>query len=283
KGANLGLVALGRGNRVDGYSTWDSTNKRWNAWAGLIGPSAGCGLRPVADSQHFYFHEYNTQDVWKVTNGLACTQISTGAITASQSVSAMAITDDYVYVYFPWVMEVWEISKLGTSETLIDEWEGRGETGLHALHPYITETNGKVYVATVNDDYTTVREITPSSAAGTGFGAEIGRIDGFVAEGFWSHQGTIFLTGRYRDPATERAVIYMQPGGAYGTLGEIRPGDDVHDSQGGGYRMLDHFFVTEHRDDTDNELTLFQVDSVSGGFAELAYDSGGALSNTTPE
>ncbi|NIT78396.1 MAG: hypothetical protein GWN58_51195, partial [Anaerolineae bacterium] len=97
------------------------------------------------------------------------------------------------------------------------------------------------------DDYTTVREITPSSAAGTGFGAEIGRIDGFVAEGFWSHQGTIYMSGRYRDPATERAVLYMQPGGAYGTLGEVRPGDNLDDTQGGGLRMLDHFFIAEHR------------------------------------
>lgn len=274
------LWALGRGSGQADQSYWDGS--KWTAWTALGGVTNGCNMRPVGDASYVYFHEYDTQKVWRMNSSGVAGTISNSTITSS-TVSAMAQNDDYVYVFLPWSAEVWEVSKAGTATTLIDTWENVSASALSALHPHITEMDGRIYVAVVQDDYTSLREITPSSAAGTGFGSEIARVQGFQAEGFWAHQGKLYMTGIYRDPAEERAVLYFQPGGSYGTLGEVRPGDDVQNTNGGGVRMLDHFFATEHLTDTLNEFALFQVDSVSGGFACVAYDEGGTLTNTTPE
>jgi hypothetical protein len=118
---------------------------------------------------------------------------------------------------------------------------------------------------------TAIREITPTSAAGTGFGAEIVRIPGFEGLSLSAHSGTLYLVGRY-GAAEHLTVMYVAPGGEYGSLGRIREGTGLGavSSHPAGTRMLDHFFLAENGNGSSVQ-GLWQVDAVSGGMAMIAY------------
>jgi len=261
--------------RVTGVSgkrhLWDGA--KWGAANTLTGMTNGVAAQPVADEDFVFFVESGTGKVWKWASGVPAT-----VATSMDSIQYgfMAQTDNYVYTYRPEDGQVYEIDKAGTGTagdaTVVDSWTNTGYT-TNRYGNHMCSNGGKIYVmVSTRAGWTSVREITPTSAAGAGYGAEIARIEGFQGEGMWAHNGTIYLVGIYRDPAEERAILYITPDQSYGTLGELRKGHDLGYVTGGGARMLDHFVVSEHLDSTNLNHALFQIDSVSGGFACLAYD-----------
>jgi hypothetical protein len=280
---SLALV-VGMGNlygldtNADDVYLWDGA--KWGAAATISGPGVGSEDNAVGDSDAIYWVERSTNNVFKWTGSGAATKISD--VTILDDDVYIDHLGPYVYVYSPIEASVWEIPKDGGSDgTLIDDFEETGDV------PYgrsgITTLHGRAYVMVSHTNRTMVREITPTTAAGTGYGAEIARIDGFTGEAIWSHSGSLFMLGRYRDEAgIDRTVLYLTPGGEYGTLGEIRSGVALNGGTGGSGRMLDHFFVMTRQDATDANHTLFQIDSVSGGIAALSYDAVGDATGEQP-
>ncbi len=271
---SLVLVAKGTtlyGLDADSANVYQWDGSKWGAATALTGVTAGANPGAVGDQDAIYWQESGTQKLWKWTGSGAPTTIST-TLGVTSAVTDLAQTDDYIYVFRAATPLVVEVAKTGSSQTDIDSYTNTGDFLYGAI---ITELDGRIYTITTAKNWTSIREITPSSAAGTGFGREIARLNGFQAEALWSHNGTLYMVGNYRDPGKERAIIYLQPGGSYGTLGELRQGDDLLQALGGGTRMLDHFFVTEQLNATDSNHALFQVDSISGGVSCVSYDEVG--------
>lgn len=76
------------------------------------------------------------------------------------------------------------------------------------------------------------------------------------------------------------AIMYVVPGGSYGTLGAIRV-DKAIGQVGGtqaGAQMLEHHFVTDHVDTAIGltDSSIFEVDAITGGYAEIARDTEGS-------
>ena len=272
---NLYAVARG-GTQVH---QWDGSN--WSLDLSLTGGPANGFDMVVGDDDALYGIENGASNVYKWTGGASWSSLSTTLIgTAARSIAQLG---PYLYVYRPKSATVWEISKSTGAITAIDEWTETGRGSVDGQH-FITSLDGRIYVVVKLRSETTIREITPSSAAGTGFGAEVARIHGFQVDSIWSHSGALFMAGRYRDDASanDRTVLYLVPGGEYGSLGELRQGEFLATVAGGAGRMLDHFFVAEQLGSGDPEHALFQVDSVSGGLTCLAYDEVGLVTGMDP-
>lgn len=232
----------------------------------LTGPAAGASRQAAADATHVYWHETGTDNVWKwPMSGTTATQIDSGGMGNSDEAYVCQL-GAYVYVYLPLVGEIWEIAKAGGSEVLIDDFSenpGRDLAGNSAIVPM----GGKIYVLVDYSTHTAVREITPTSAAGTGFGVEIATFEGLNTAAMWAHSGTLYLVGRFRNP-DDLTIVYLTPGGTYGSLGRVPISSYTSfgnaSPQNGD--MLSHFFLlsdsTTHR--------LFEIDAVSGGFAVIA-------------
>lgn len=265
----------------DGY-VWNASTSRWGALVDLAPSAAGANFQAYGDASHVYWIETATNNVYKWDTAATITKISDALIIAS-STSYLNGVGSNVYVSDASGFQVFEIAKSGSSETEIDNYTGDAGSPAAALpawgHAQQSALNGKMYVMVTQGSRTMVREINPTTAAGTGFGAEIARIQGFQGEAMWSHSGMLFILGSESATAhPSKTILYLQPGGDFGSLGRLREGDDlgvssgVHD-QGG--RMLDHFLVVPRLSGSTNRHALFQIDSVSGGIACLAVDEDG--------
>lgn len=247
--------------------TWNDSTERWGSTT-LSGPSVGSQNNAAGDTDAIYWIERGTTTVWKWTGSGVATSISTGLIDANTNYITQL--GAYVYVYRPRSGKVWEIPKSGAAGVEIDDFGETSEIPL-GLSP-ITTLDGRVYALVSQRNRTAIREIVPTSAAGTGYGSEIARFEGFAGDAIWSHSGTLYILGRFQETTTTRAIMYLSPGGQYGSLGEIREGQSLLQGSGGAQRMLDHFWV-QRRGGTDySNHTVFQVDATSGAIAAVAYD-----------
>jgi len=248
--------------------TWAST--KWGAAATLTGPTLGANPYADGDSDFVYWIEFGTNNVWK-WDGTTATKISDTLIDATET-SMVVQLGAYVYVYEPTSATVWEIAKSGVSESAIDAWTEEG-VALRS-NSAISVQGGRVYVMIVHSDMTIIREITPTTAAGAGFGAEIARLPGFRGEGLWSHSGLLYMVGDFGSGA-EGTVMYLDPGQrTYGTLGRLREDDQntkaVHDQAAGA---LDHFFAFEDYDPGVLVVPgIYQIDAVSGGMGIVVLE-----------
>lgn len=269
-----GPLAVGTANglhifdaNADDVYEWDSVNNRWETLTDLAGPTAGA-MAATGDQTYLYWHESAASDLWK-WDGVTATALDTTNLTATAYLTNLG---GNVYAAMPTLGEVWEIAKAGGSSVQIDDFSD--EKGMVVAHG-ITAMDGKVYALVALDDRSMVREITPTTAAGTGFGGEIARFHGFVADSIWSHGGIVYLAGR--DGADRESVLYFAPGAEYGSLGEVRLNDNVAQIVGPnmGAQMLSHFAVAQQLSDTDQRTALYQFDAVTGGMAVLAVDEDG--------
>ncbi len=258
---------------------WDDSLNKWGAATALTGVTNGAGPHAVGDDDNIYWIERSTNDVWSWDGSAAPTKISDTLITAF-GYNGMAQTDDYIYVYRPKTGKVWEIAKTGATGIELDSWT---ETGILRRAPLVS-LNGKVYALISQRHQTMIREITPTSAAGEGFGYEIARIEGFMGMSIWAHSGSLFILGKHEDDddSLERTILYLVPGGEYGSLGSIRPDIALGREIGGTGRMLDHFWVQQKVGTDWPNHCLFQIDSVSGGIAMLGYDDVGDATGEYP-
>lgn len=259
---------------------WDDTLEEWAApGTNLAGVTNGAQVNAVGDNDGVYWIERSSTNVWSWDGSAAPVQLSTGVITSGANLIEQL--GPYVYVYRPASGKVWEIPKSGaTNGEEIDTWTEsgkfpRGDVGIVAL-------DGRIYVMVSARDKTSIREIVPTTAAGPGYGAEIARIQGFEGSALWAHSGSLFILGRYEETDQNRTILYLQPGGEYGTLGQIRPGVTMNRGTGGTGRMLDHFWVQQRLNGTDVNHAVFQIDAVTGGLACVAYDETGDATGEIP-
>lgn len=262
--------------------TWNDTDLHWDAGQSITGPVVGSEDQAVGDEQAIYWITRGTNNVWQWTGSNPAVKISDTLIDAGGTYIAQA--GAYVYVYRPASGKVWEIAKTGASESLFDDFSSEAGAEPRGQQP-MTTLDGKVYVMVTHANKTMVRELTPTSAAATGSGSEIARIHGFEGEAIWSHSGTLFMIGRYEsDSDVQRAVLYLTPGQPYGSLGVVREGDTMGVPTAADHagRMLDHFWVQRFRSATDNDHALMQVDAISGGIANIAINTDGAVATVLP-
>lgn len=266
------LVLIQYPSDDNGY-VWDGS--KWGAAIdlGLSGTTvdnlsiAGFGAGVVMAVQ-------GSDDVYKWSGSGSASQIDQGGMgTGAKSI---CVLEPYAYVYEQAANKVWEVSLDGvTSEELILEVDTApvpsGGTKMVAM-------NGRVYLVVDGYTGTSLWEITPSSAAGTGFGAPIGHLLGVRPLTIWTHMNLLFILGRMEE---DTALFYFDPNGTYGTLGKlpdhIGHGTAASSSQNGSF--LSHFFAMPSLTSTVKQ-PLFQVDAVSGGFAVLSYNEDGLSEST---
>ena len=208
----------------------------------------------------------------------------------------MVELDQYLYYLKSNYGEVYELSKVtantSTSETPIYEFDYGEGVGKRSR---IAAGDGKLYFFTRSGFTTTIHEITPTSAAGTGYGRILTVIKGVQVESLWYDSGTVYFHGIDGDPGssaaaigTQRMIFYLDAEGSYGSLGTVRslltgPSDhgpsSVHFTQGymgpatGGRLARTAFLLPptdENFDYDDVAGGVFEVDGVTGGYAAVA-------------
>ncbi len=246
----------------------------WDTGTTLAGVTSGAqDTTGAGDKDFVYWIEAGTNNVFKF-DGTTVTKISDTLIDATTT-SMVAELNDYVYVYDPVAAKVWEIPKTGAAGIEIDSWTEAGfaVSGFNQ----VTTQGGKVYVQVATGRHTIIREITPTSAASVGFGAEIGRFAGLFSDGLWSHSGLLFMKGRL-------GIMYLDPVTlTFGTLGRTRT-DHNSNSFGIGNQAageLEHFYVLQGYNLNKVEGALVQIDSVSGGYAIASIATGIIWQNTS--
>jgi hypothetical protein len=271
----------------DDVFEWDSTNQYWktavnNTVGGATNPAAVQGV--AGDAKYLYYIESATDEVYRydgTTFSLLNDQTGVGAR------SPMVAFGDYLYIAdltTNWA--IFEISKAtvntSTAETAIVDFSASetsiaGNNNNPTGHLFVGDE--RVYFMQVLGDATVIWEITPSSAAGTGFGREVVRYDGLKGEAAWFHMGTVYTVGTDNSQEASggrRAIMYWQPGGQYGTLGHVRNerGVDITSIpavSGNANTLLTSAFTLPPRDPgaaTDSGA-IWVVDAVSGGFFQL--------------
>lgn len=258
------------------YWIWNNGTKQWGA-ANTIptatGPSTRDGLD--SDDQYLYYYDASAGHLYKFDGTTATKMNDTGLATTTGVVVRQL--GDYVYLVQPSEGKAWEIVKTATGSTSfteIDNWDPAisGNTDDHYGH--VARGPDRLYILLGWQNGTAaVRELIPSTAAGTGYGKEIAVWKGIRASTVWYHNGMIFLSAwKVGDEKDTRVLLYVVPGGSYGTLGLIR--DPLEESYSASPRGIDAGSGLETFYFTNNDQTgatkLYQVDSVSGGMAQVS-------------
>lgn len=273
---NLYLLSASAANAY----LWDDTNKKWGAATSLTGVSNGAAGQVAGDHAGVYWIEKNTDNLWFWSGSGAPTLLDDVTGMTASGESHTAVIGGKVLNYRCGSDLVWETSKAGNDVLAIDDFDDGGIAsyfGGAAMAPM----DGKVYVMVTHEDRTEVREITPTTAAGTGFGAEIAKFMGFRGFGIWAHAGIIYLIGD--DGQTgNHCILYLTPGGEYGSLGNIRPGDSVKGaaSSPANASMLKHYVALEQLDSTAGRMAVLEINSTNGAFAALGIADANAAGSS---
>jgi hypothetical protein len=259
---------------------WSTATQKWSAAVALVGPAAGSANTAWADNDYIYWKENNSDNVYRtLTSGAyTCTIINTDTLVTSREVDLVGV-GNYLYLMENATGKVWELAKSGAfpvASTLIDDPSDQAPDMVTAEGTCLMcAGDNRVYtVLSWTSGHTAIREITPTSAAGTGFGQEIAHVTGFIAESIWYHAGMLYLSG-YEDTYTrsKRCILYVQPGGEYGTMGRLRQGSTLYQPVLGGaqgQRMLDMAFLSSGIGSTYYPA-LWLLDAVSGGIALYGF------------
>lgn len=266
----------------DNVREWDDVTEDWGAAINNgVGQTAGANRGVCGDGNALYYIESGTANVWKYDG--AFSTISAGTITTSV-VTQVAQLGPYVYVWRTADADCWEIAKSGASTTKIHD-PGGPDSGKH-LGQHIVPGDNRLYAMHVTSGETTIYEITPTTAAGEGFAAEIKRFTSFEGESLWWQNGTLFVIGASDNERDEKTVLYFIPGQSWGTIGRIRQGHALGQSSSSpnGGKLLEHGFLTKDSaatSDTETwDSTLHIVDAVSGGHAIQTSDATASYTGT---
>lgn len=254
---------------------WDPINDRWNA-AVVLPTAPGASVRDGVDADDDYLYYYDAAgNVYKY-DGTTTTKMNSSALATTTNVVLREL-GDYIYLIQPSIGKAWEIVKTATGSTAyteIDNWSNA--TGNASVEHFAQVARGpsRLYVLNVGaDGTTTVREIIPSTAAGTGFGKEIAVWKGFEGTSIWHHNGLLFIAGwEIGDDEKHRVLLYLVPGGTYGTFGYVRH-PDFEDYAGkivgldDGSTLLTTQFVVWGGATSPR---LYELDAVGGGMAQIA-------------
>ena len=258
-------------NAVDGW-IWNITDSDWDDITFSV-PSVGVEGQGCGDSGFIYFVERSTRKTYKWGGSGAAVEINDAGTYAGSQYLAEQATN--IYNYSPLNGKILEIPKSGAAST---DLTAGGLIGLAGDGGHIAEMNGKVYFMVARKERTRIMETVPSTAAGEGYVSILSTLEGFQGESMWTHQGTIYVMGQQEASSpTTRAILYLTPGGDWGSIGAIRTGDALGVAVGevGANDMLQHYFVASQRSGSEAGHALFQVDGISGGIAMLGYDEDG--------
>ena len=270
------------GSALDDFYVFDGTD--FDA-AVSIGSTDGARspLAITGDRNYLFFVVHNTDDMWRWDGS---TWAKHNDRTGTNSDTQLEQLGDFVYKLDS-EGKVYELSKvtanLATVETAILDFSAQGTIQDFENKKIVAGWN-RVYVLATYDYETVLYEITPTSAAQTGFGRELARFTGLKGESIWHQGGFIYWTGIDNEAdasvGARRVLYYLQPGASWGTLGEVRsfvlnadqpiPGGLV---MGGAGRLNTSAFVVAatYEDSTEatEHINLFEVDAISGGFGAL--------------
>ena len=271
----------------DDVYEWDDAGEAWlaadnNTVGGATRPAAPSGA--AGDADYLYYIEDTTDEVYRWDE---TTYILLNDQTSATGDSPMVAMGDYLYVLDMVNAKLFEISKYtantATPEVELVDFSTKG--GLQNINngvSLLVKGENRIYVLQVLSTETIIWEVTPTTAAGTGFGVPLTRVEGFKGEVLWFHLGKLFAIGTEDGPDLNvRSILYFQPGGNYGTLGTIRGGRGVTAAAGpaqGGQlnNMLQSFFFLLPSDDdgalvSHKHTSLWTIEHVTGGFAETSF------------
>lgn len=263
---------------------YNSTNYyKWNDGAGNFGSAltqpAGWGanasiLAIVSDVNQMYVKLYGTNKIY-TWDGAATTTLLNDQFVSNVFQDQMVELGDYLYLWNFNTGKLYEISKsvvnTTTAETPIFQRPGGVVSNYYSQ---LVSGDNRVYASRVFDNRTEVYEIVPTSASSTGFGREFAKFPGFRAESMWWQGGFLYLAGRETGDSGSRKVMYVQPGGTYGTLGGLR--DNIGQAvtgivAGGAERLASSAIVCTMPTDTETEAdvvsNLVIIDAITGGMA----------------
>ncbi len=235
----------------------------------------------TADNTYFYFRLYGSASIYRVEPTVGVTHLNNQ--TENPSNGALVAFGDYLYMYAD-SGKIYEISKttanLATAETPILDFSASGTTAKF-LGSRLVAGDRRLYAGAQIGADTVIYEIVPSSAAGTGYGREIARLNGLVLETMWWHGGLLFWSGVNNEPdgsttTLQRDIYYYQPDGSWGTIGHVRSQDGVAISQyapaAGAVSLHTSGFSSTGtyagRTLAQAAISLFEVDAISGGFGQ---------------
>ncbi len=283
---------------------WDAANTEFKVG---VTPSSGAGgVRGdtiCGDEDDLYFVDVNN-DVIK-WDGSSWTKHNdqNGAVTG-----IMRDSGKFLYFLNANQGKIFELSK-ATANTTTPEVE------LYAFQKGARADSGSNMVAGdnriyffINQGFTTViHEVVPTTAAGTGYGRELARIEGILAEAIWYQGGVVYFVGTDSnvDAATpvgpDRFIMYLQPEGSYGTLGSLRglveaPSDHGISPAAEAANSLTSATsgrltrtallmppTSEDQDEDDVAQGIFEIDGISGGYAAVGRYPTSVVTRPTDE
>lgn len=231
----------------------------WEAPITLDTVSSGTIVGGVwGDTNNLYIVHSGTNDIYSWPgSGTSVTALDTTGVPTDPIIAALGPV-----VYAAGGGEVWEVSISGGSPVEVYNYTGTA-VGLYPL-------NGRMYLLVQDNQTTHIHELTPTTAAGPGFGVELTALPGLTSQALWAHSGLLFVGGVLEE-SEEQAIFYVAPDGALGTLGPVELDSAVEFLVAGpnNSAMLSHFFAT-YNSVASGDLTLYQVDSISGGMSAVA-------------
>lgn len=263
-------------------------------WTGPAAAGGSCQSANAVAGDDSYLFYVNSSRVLKRFDGTTWAthndQIPAGTTT---SLGTLVIMGDYVYFLREQEGDLFELSyataNTTTAETALYEFTPGG--------PGTWETNmcagdGRIYFYTATGAGTTIHEVVPTSAAGTGYGRILSVLKDIHAEAIWFQNGLIYLsvaTGDYLTGSVgpDRQIYYIDPNGSYGTLGSVRglvrsPSDHgippPSGVQGAGTYATNGVLgrsalslppTTEDADKDDVAGGIFEISSLTGGIAAV--------------
>lgn len=274
---------------------WNPATDEFDPGEGMTGVSQVDPNSCVGDSDYLFVHDRGTNEIRRRTDaGVWSLHNDQCTLTGEVIMTEMG---PYVYIWVPETGTVYEISKetANTTTAEVPITYVNASNYVNSDQALMVQGDGRVYLAQHDATRTRMHEITPSSAAGTGFGNELAVINGVTPEAVWYAAGTLFMMAHDRTPdgtvGSDRQIFYIDPGGSYGTLGSVRGFTDTNGPSAlyavpaQGRLAMSAFALpaTNEANDTDDvRMNLFEVDQVTGGFAATGGDDGTLATTSQP-
>src|SRR5690606_5762655 len=228
---------------------WESG--AWSAPITLDTVSSGTIVGGVwGDTNNLYIVHKGTNDIYSWPgSGTSITALDTTGVPTDPIIASLGPV-----VYAVGGGDVWEVSISGGSPVEVYNYTGTA-IGLYPL-------NGRMYLLVQDNQTAHIHELTPTTAAGPGFGVELTALPGLTGQALWAHSGLLFVGGVLEE-SEEQAIFYVAPAGALGTLGPVGLDDAIEFLVAGptNSAMLSHFFAT-YTSPASGDITLYQVDSI---------------------
>ena len=269
------------GSAVDDIFEWDGT--KFGAAEDITTATAASDPNSsVGDQEYLFVHETGTTKIHRRTIGGTWSNHNDQCGLTGEII--MVELGANIYIWEPLSGKVYEISKAtaNTADAETEIYNVPISSVIDTDQFLMVAGDNRVYLAVSINGETSIHEIIPSGAAGTGYGTEFSKIPGVTAEAIFYAGGTLFMVGFDTQPdgtpGPDRQVFYIDPESTYGTLGTLR-GHTVTNGPSASYpvpasgRLAFSAIAlpgtSEFTSDTSARIGLFEIDQVSGGIAQV--------------